>query len=154
MNIHLDILKELSLAEKLAKISRLWKTVADAELTPLGLTHSRWTALWKLRRLGDSVSQKCLAESLEIELASLMRTLNQLEEQHLVVRHTCPHDKRARIVTLTNEGKAVLENIENKVLSVRRTLLKQLDENEINHLNQLLDKIALNAHKAIDEKAQ
>lgn len=63
----LNRLRDLSLAEKLSRVSRLWKMVADRELEPLGLTHPRWTALWKLQRLGDNVSQKQLADALEIE---------------------------------------------------------------------------------------
>ncbi|KAA5733063.1 MarR family transcriptional regulator, partial [Acinetobacter baumannii] len=91
----IDILRELSVAEKLSRVSRLWKMVADRELEPLNLTYPRWTALWKLYRMGDNVSQKHLAEALEIELSSLMRTLKLLEEQSLVIRRCCEYDKRA-----------------------------------------------------------
>jgi MarR family transcriptional regulator for hemolysin len=72
MKKDLEMLRELSLAEQ--PIAPLWRTVADLELAPLGLTHPRWTALWKLSRLGGHLSQKTLAEALEIELPSLMRT--------------------------------------------------------------------------------
>ena len=81
MGKDLEMLRELSLAEQLGRLHRLWRTVADLELAPLGLTHPRWTALWKLSRLGGHLSQKTLAEALEIELPSLMRTLGQLEER-------------------------------------------------------------------------
>ncbi|MDW3170387.1 MarR family transcriptional regulator, partial [Vibrio sp. Y184] len=101
----INILRDLSLAEKLSRVARLWKMVADRELEPLNLTYPRWTARWKLYRMGDNISQKQLAEALEIELASLMRTLKLLEEQSLVTRRCCEHDKRARIVSLTDEGK-------------------------------------------------
>ena len=104
MGKDLEMLRELSLAEQLGRLHRLWRTVADLELAPLGLTHPRWTALWKLSRLGGHLSQKTLAEALEIELPSLMRTLGQLEEQGLIERHCCSQDKRARIVTLTPAG--------------------------------------------------
>ncbi len=153
MTINLDNLRELSLAEKLSKVSRLWKTVADSELAPLGLTNCRWTALWKLQRLGNFVSQKHLAEALEIELGSLMRTLNQLEEQGLIARHVCPQDKRARIVSLTEDGKVLLDSIEDKVLSVRKSLLNGIDKQQIELLNQLLEIIALNADQAIQTKS-
>ena len=86
MKKDLEMLRELSLAEQLGRLHRLWRTVADLELAPLGLTHPRWTALWKLSRLGGHLSQKTLAEALEIELPSLMRTLGQLEEQGLIVQ--------------------------------------------------------------------
>lgn len=54
----LERLRELSLAEQIARMHRLWRTAADLELAPLGLTHPRWTALWKLSRMGGEVSQK------------------------------------------------------------------------------------------------
>ena len=57
----LDHLRELSLAEHLGRSHRLWRMVADAKLVPLGLTHPRWTALWKLQRMGDGAGQKALS---------------------------------------------------------------------------------------------
>lgn len=148
---NLNILKNLSLAEQLARVARLWKSAADQELAPLGLTQSRWVALWKLQRLGDNISQKALADALEIELGSLMRTLKLLEEQNLVERHCCSYDKRARIVRLTDDGKALLKQIEEKVLHVRRCLLSSIDEAELSQLSQTLEKIAHNAQENLSQ---
>lgn len=142
-------LYELTLAEKLARVSRLWKMVADRELSPLGLTHPRWTALWKLQRLGDNVSQKQLADALEIELASLMRTLKQLEEQSLITRHNCTHDKRARIITLTDEGRLMIQQMETRILQVRRQLLGSINDDELIKMSQILEQISENALEAL-----
>lgn len=147
-------LKELSLAEQFARVSRLWKMVADRELAPLGLTHPRWTALWKLQRLGDNVSQKKLAEALEIELPSLMRTLAQLEEQALVTRHCCESDKRARIVGLTSEGKELLKQMEARIIQVRSQLLIDIEDEEMKKLSRILDQIAHNALDALSQKSE
>lgn len=35
----INILRDLSLAEKLSRVARLWKMVADRELEPLNLTY-------------------------------------------------------------------------------------------------------------------
>lgn len=147
-------LKELSLAEQLARVSRLWKMVADRELAPLGLTHPRWTALWKLQRMGDHISQKKLAEALEIELPSLMRTLAQLEEQALITRHCCESDKRARIVELTSEGKTLLKQMETRIVQVRSQLLIDIEDEEMKKLSRILDQIAHNALDALSEKSE
>ncbi len=147
-------LKEISLAEQFARVSRLWKMVADRELAPLGLTHPRWTALWKLQRLGDNVSQKKLAEALEIELPSLMRTLAQLEEQELVTRHCCESDKRARIVGLTPEGKELLKQMEARIIQVRSQLLIDIEDEEMKKLSRILDQIAHNALDALSQKSE
>ncbi|EOV1094190.1 transcriptional regulator SlyA [Vibrio fluvialis] len=149
----INSLYELTLAEKLARVSRLWKMVADRELAPLGLTHPRWTALWKLQRLGDNISQKHLAEALGIELASLMRTLNQLEEQSLITRHCCASDKRARIVSLTEQGRIMIKQMETRILQVRRQLLIHINDEELLKLGQILEQIANNALESLSEKS-
>ncbi|ADT89062.1 transcriptional regulator SlyA [Vibrio sp. Vb2880] len=149
----INSLYELTLAEKLARVSRLWKMVADRELAPLGLTHPRWTALWKLQRLGDNISQKHLAEALEIELASLMRTLNQLEEQSLITRHCCSSDKRARIVSLTEQGRSMIKLMETRILQVRRQLLSHINDEELLKLGQVLEQIANNALESLSDKS-
>lgn len=145
-----EMLHQLPLAERLGKLTRLWRMVADAELAPLGLTHPRWTALWKLRQLGNNVSQKVLADGLEIELPSLMRTLNQLEQQQLIVRIPCPNDKRARLVQLTKEGKHILSHMETRILKVREQLLAGISLQQLQDFEKLVDQITQNAHQQID----
>ncbi|MGY3902877.1 transcriptional regulator SlyA [Aeromonas lusitana] len=145
MENDLDMLRELSLAERLGRLHRLWRTVADLELAPLGLTHPRWTALWKLCQRGGRLGQKALAEALEIELPSLMRTLGQLEEQGLIERHCCSQDKRARIVTLTAAGKALLDQIEDRIMVIRRELLTGISPQELAQFEDIVHRISANA---------
>ncbi len=141
-------LREQSLAEYLGRCHRLWRMVADAELAPLGLTHPRWTALWKLRRMGDAISQKHLAESLEIELPSLMRTLGQLEEQGLVTRVNCEQDKRVRIVYLTEAGRQLITQLESRIVAIRAELLRDITAEQLEIFETVLDQITSNAqHK-------
>ncbi|MGY3894855.1 transcriptional regulator SlyA [Aeromonas enterica] len=150
----LEMLRELSLAERVGRLHRLWRTVADLELAPLGLTHPRWTALWKLSRLGGHLSQKTLAEALEIELPSLMRTLGLLEEQGLVERHSCSQDKRARIVTLTPAGKALLDQIEDRIMDIRRDLLTGISQRELEQFEDIVHRISANALGKIGSQSE
>ncbi|MGE6179936.1 transcriptional regulator SlyA [Aeromonas salmonicida] len=150
----LEMLRELSLAERVGRLNRLWRTVADLELAPLGLTHPRWTALWKLSRLGGHLSQKALAEALEIELPSLMRTLGQLEEHGLVERHCCSQDKRARIVTLTPAGKALLDKIEDRIMDIRRDLLAGISQRELEQFEDIVHRICANALGKIGSQSE
>jgi len=147
----LERLRELSLAEQIARMHRLWRTVADLELAPLGLTHPRWTALWKLSRMGNHVSQKTLAEALEIELASLMRTLGQLEEQGLIERHCCSQDKRARIVCVTPAGQTLLDQIADRIMNIRRELLGGIDEQTLQLFETTVQRISANALSKIEQ---
>ncbi|GHA91757.1 MarR family transcriptional regulator [Shewanella indica] len=155
MHKYIEQLTETSLGERLGRLHRLWRMVADNELAPLGLTHPRWTALWKLRRMGDHISQKQLAESLEIELPSLMRTLGQLEQQGLITRHSCEHDKRARIVSMTAQGEEVIRSMEARIIQVRAKLLAGIDPDELAHFEAVITRICDNAqHQLQQEQAK
>ncbi|MCG9696478.1 MarR family transcriptional regulator [Shewanella sp. Isolate11] len=155
MNKH-DLHEQTSVAERLARLSRLCRTVADEELAPLAFTYSRWTALWKLYRMGQDVSQKDLADSLEIELASLMRTLGQLEEQELIERHCCPHDKRVRRVSLTAQGFDVIESIKLKIFNIRQQLFAGISAENMALFESVMQQITDNAlnklHPSTSEK--
>ncbi|MBB1320848.1 MULTISPECIES: transcriptional regulator SlyA [Shewanella] len=151
MSTELERLKELHLAEQLGRLHRLWRTVADVELIPLGLTHPRWTALWKLLRLGDNVSQKVLADALEIELPSLMRTLGQLEEHGYVKRRCCDTDKRARIVSLTPQGTDILKQIETRIMQIRAELLNGISHQELNEFERVISLISANAMAKLNQ---
>ncbi|MBB1316097.1 transcriptional regulator SlyA [Shewanella sp. SR43-4] len=151
MSTELERLKELHLAEQLGRLHRLWRTVADVELIPLGLTHPRWTALWKLLRLGDNVSQKVLADALEIELPSLMRTLGQLEEHGYVKRRCCDTDKRARIVSLTPQGTDILKQIEARIMQIRAELLNGISHQELNEFERVISLISANAMAKLNQ---
>ncbi|MBO2570981.1 transcriptional regulator SlyA [Shewanella algae] len=152
MHRYIEQLTETSLGERLGRLHRLWRMVADNELAPLGLTHPRWTALWKLRRMGDHISQKQLAESLEIELPSLMRTLGQLEQQGLITRHSCEHDKRARIVSMTAQGEEVIRSMEARIIQVRAKLLVGIDPDELAHFETVITRICDNAQHQLQQE--
>ncbi|EKE85422.1 transcriptional regulator SlyA [Idiomarina xiamenensis] len=146
MSFQEHILRQLSVPERLARVARLWQAVADHELTPLGLTYPRWSALWKLARLGDGISQKQLAQALEIEVASLMRTLGQLEQQQLIERRGCETDKRARLVFLTEQGKAFVAQLEQRILKIRQQLLEGVSDADVTVMRRVLDSISNNAN--------
>jgi MarR family transcriptional regulator for hemolysin len=138
-------LKKLPLAEQLDRVARQWKTVISNELAPMELTPSRWTTLWKLQQLGDNISQKVLANALEIKLSSLMRTLEQLEEQGLIIRHCCENDRRARQIVMTDKGHLALNKMASKMKNVRSKLLSGISEEEQLLITDILVRISHNA---------
>lgn len=150
MKLSEDQLRQLSVPERLGRVARQWQAIADRELAPLGLTYPRWSAIWKLTRLGEGASQSQLAAALEIELSSLMRTLSQLEQQALVIRHKCSDDGRAKNVYLTEEGRRMVAKMETKILAVRRALLNGVDDSDIDTIQRVLARISYNADQRFD----
>ncbi|GAB6070124.1 transcriptional regulator SlyA [Thiomicrorhabdus hydrogeniphila] len=150
MKKYLEQSNHVSVVEKLGHIHRQWRSIIDNELSPLGLTHPRWTAMWKLWRMGGDVSQKMLADALEIELASLMRTLGKLEAQGLIERHTSPNDKRVRIVVLTQEGRVIIKQMEARIIQTRTELLSRITPEEMGVFDSVVERIAENVQQKLN----
>lgn len=106
-----DLFARRPLGMRMAMVVRQWRAIIDSAITDTGLTQSSWTVLMQLHQLGDNVSVSELAEVQGIELPPLMRTLSLLEKQGYLVRSTSPYDKRIRLLTLTAEGRAILEKL-------------------------------------------
>ena len=49
-----------------------------------------------------------------------MRTLTQLEKQGYLLRSTSPYDKRIRLLTLTAEGRTILEKLNRVIETYQR----------------------------------
>ncbi|CAM4091092.1 MarR family winged helix-turn-helix transcriptional regulator [Tsukamurella strandjordii] len=72
-----------------------------------GLPFSRIRALTRLARSGP-MTLKQLAHAATMDPPATTVTVNDLEERGLVVRDTDPADRRAKLVTLTDAGRAVV----------------------------------------------
>ncbi|MCY4220967.1 MAG: MarR family transcriptional regulator [Thiotrichales bacterium] len=91
-------------------IARLMRTNYDRRVKRLGLTRSQWWVITNLYR-NDGLTQSELAETLDIERASLGRLLDRLEANGWVRREPCRRDRRAKRVRLTNEVVPVMREM-------------------------------------------
>jgi MarR family transcriptional regulator, transcriptional regulator for hemolysin len=95
----------------LIKGARLWRQLADAELTGFGISEACAYPLVFVARLGDGIRQSVLAEAIGIEGPSLVRLLDQLCTAGLVERREDATDKRAKTLHLTAKGAAVAADL-------------------------------------------
>jgi len=70
--------------------------------------------------------------------SDVSRLLDRLENKKLIHKTTCPSDKRAFDVTISEEGLALLKSLEKAEKEMDKLL--HLTEEEANQLNELLDK--------------
>jgi MarR family transcriptional regulator for hemolysin len=77
------------------------------------------------------VRQVVLAEMMRIEGPSLVRLLDQLCAANLVRREEDPDDRRAKIISLTDEGRAVTEKVEKQLVGLRANVLKGFTRTEL-----------------------
>jgi len=103
-------------------VARLLRTAYDRRIRKLGLTRAQWWVLTHLYR-GDGVSQTELAETLEIEKATLGRLLDRLEAKGWVRRDHDASDRRVWRVHLTEEVEPALRTMRAIAAELRRDAL-------------------------------
>ncbi len=96
----------------LGKLQRAYVAAADRAVAHIGLSHALAWPLISIGRLGGSVRPGVVAESLGIESASLVRSMEQLVETGLAERQADPADGRAKTLHLTAAGEAAWQQIE------------------------------------------
>jgi DNA-binding MarR family transcriptional regulator len=89
----------------------------------------------------DNVNQTKIATILGKDKTTISRTIATLEKKGFILRKQI--DKRTNIIQLTQEGEEILEKSSKTVKEFRLSLLRNLKENEINKLIELLEKVTL-----------
>ncbi len=135
--------EQLSMA--IGEVSRLWRTLLDERLRPLGLSQARWMVLLQLSRRGDGVVQKALAGWLGIEGPTLVRLLDRMAEDGWIERRESVEDRRAKTVHLTGQAQAVIEKINAVASELRQELLEGMAPADMQVCIKVLQRIK---HKA------
>ena len=146
-----DLFARRPMGMRMAMVVRQWRAIIDSAITDTGLTQSSWTVLMQLHQLGDNVSVSELAEVQGIELPPLMRTLTQLEKQGYLLRSTSPYDKRIRLLTLTAEGRAILEKLNRVMETYQQRVTETLPEAQLAAFSATLNQIACNLRTIREE---
>lgn len=110
-------------------VARLMRMNYDRRVKRLGLTRSQWWVITNLYR-NDGLTQSELAETLDIERASLGRLLDRLEANGWVRREPCPGDRRAKRVRLANEVDPVMREMRAIAAELRRDAMSGLTPGE------------------------
>lgn len=130
----------LDFDQALFRINKLYTENTNSNLKEFNVTRSDMSFLLKLNEMGKA-TQKDLAESRNLNNATVTRALERLEKKGFVKRIDDENDKRKRIVLLTSEGKQTINEILKKHESFKKDVFDDFDENELQNLMTLLDRI-------------
>ena len=109
---------------------------ADTALTP-----ARTHLLWELNRLGPS-TQQVLATTLKVSPRNITGLVDALEAEGFVVRRPHPRDRRAILVTLTDQGIQTIAEMELERAQIASALIANLSSDQVEQLRQGLDSVA------------
>jgi MarR family transcriptional regulator for hemolysin len=131
----------MHLTMTLTQVARAYKVAADKMSADFGLSQATaWPAVM-IGRLGDRARPGAVAETLGLEPSSVVRVIDQLIAAGLVERREDMHDRRARILQLTEEGRRRVADIEKALIPFRRQLFQDLDPADLQACQRVLDNI-------------
>lgn len=120
------------------------RAIQSAFSSRVGHALPRWRILLALHELGSS-SQKVLAERCRLDPASLTRQLQAMQKLGWISREVDAGDNRLTNASLTDAGRAVVQEALPRRAAFFQEMLEGLGEAEIAQLNRALDVLERNA---------
>lgn len=115
-----------------------------------GLPFSRIRILRRLRP--GPLSVKRIAEAATVDAPAATVAVNDLEARGLVVRRTDPANKRCKLVSLTDEGRKVVAQLD-AVEDPAPEVFSVLSDDELRALRDILGRLAATQRSAGRERA-
>ena len=127
----------------LKDVSRLYTRRFEERAHALALTLPQCKALAYLAK-NEGVSQKRLAELIDVDPMSLVRILDRMQADGWVERRSDPDDRRAKTLCLTEKAKPLVQEIWRLAAETRAETLHGLAAPEREALMCLLERIHAN----------
>jgi MarR family transcriptional regulator for hemolysin len=110
-------------------VSRMRRTAFDQLMKPLGVTRAQWWVLAHLSR-NDGMTQRQLADALDVGKASVGTFLEKLEASGLIERRDDPIDKRAKRVYMARAGHQLLKRMTQEENVFNERILRDLSPHD------------------------
>ncbi len=118
-------------------VARLLRVDADKRARCHGMTRAQWAILiWLERQPG--ISQKELAELLEVEPITVARLIDRLETRGMVERRPDPRDRRIWRLHLRPPAFPMLREIDQQRADIMQMLAQGVDDTALDQMTEAL----------------
>ncbi|MGE6739092.1 MarR family winged helix-turn-helix transcriptional regulator [Allorhizobium pseudoryzae] len=117
------------LFDEISSFTRRLRSVFEVYASETGLTLTRARALFALTRRG-CLSQKDLAQELDIETPTLVRILDGMEQQGLIERRAAA-DRRVKEIHMTEAGQAVGAEVQALAIHLRSRIVEGIPPQDL-----------------------
>jgi MarR family 2-MHQ and catechol resistance regulon transcriptional repressor len=135
----------------IAKSYRALSLLAERSIANTGLCLTDFTALEALLHKGPLTISE-IQDKVRLASGSMTAAVDRLEKLGLVVRTSSPHDRRARVVELTLEGRRLAASCFERHAKDLEALMSVLSEKEMEQLHGSLKKLGLIAAETLEEQ--
>ena len=137
---------------QLTRAARSVGRAFDDALAAAGGSLPTWLVLLTMKS-HQAGSQRELAEAVGVREATLTHHLNALETAGLITRRRDPANRRIHVVELTSEGDEMFSRLRAVASTFDQRLRRDLSDEDIARLRDLLGRLAANAGAELSESA-
>ena len=133
----------------LMSIMRDHKSTVDSYVNETKLHKSQHRLIMTLSHLGNNISQRDLAERLNITPAAVAVTLKKMEKMGLVKRNVAENDNRYNQVMLTDKGKKIVKESRKIFQYADEKMFAGFSDEELDVLEGFVTRIKENLKKEV-----
>ncbi len=124
-------------------VARAYKTSADKVASQYGLSEATaWPAVM-INQMGGCVRPGEVAEALGLDPSSIVRVIDRLIAAELLTREEDANDRRARLLTLTENGRQRVRQVTQAMRPFRRKLFEDIDREDLEAALRVLEKLKM-----------
>ena len=120
-------------------------------LRPYALARSQWEVLYRIAG-SDGVTQKDLQVTMKVESGTLTGIMDSLVKKGWVVREEHPHDRRIKLLRMTEQGRQKWRDIPNPIDVLRPRMMNGITPEEEAFVVKLLQKAVSNLNSLDNEE--
>ena len=106
-------------------------TAGDRLTRDIGLTSARWQVIGAIALAGAPQPVANLARNMGLTRQAVQRTANELHAEGVVTFAANPHHQRAKLVSLTDKGRAAYAEAMRRQVPWARRLARRLDASDV-----------------------
>lgn len=143
MNQETPLDRDQDVVMLLSDVARLLRTEADRRARIHGLTRAQWVILHRVQN-APGLSQRELAEFLEVEPITVGRLVDRLEARGVVERRPDPDDRRIWRLHLRPAADEVLAELEDQLVLIRDLIGEGVDPDAMARTKEALRRMKSN----------
>lgn len=120
--------------------NRVSESIATAYHALFGLRIPEWRLVAVIAE-SDGVTQQALVSATRMDKVSVSRAAIALADRGLIARKPNPADQRSHLLSLTEAGRALYENVAPKALELEARLFAGFSADELAQFQAVLDRI-------------
>jgi DNA-binding MarR family transcriptional regulator len=135
--------------DRLLEIALLIQEDMGRELEPAGLTAARTHLLWVVHHSGPS-TQQALASALQVSARNITGLVDALEATGFARRTPHPTDRRATLVTLTEQGTRAVTEMQEQRRRIAAHVVSDFGPERLARFRGDLDAVTARLHELMD----